>query len=94
MNPPNNASTQEARTLIESVAGTLAEQDQRLREMGLNPSKVRAVDQFLTASQQRQAEAAAQDDLAAVDQEVAEAKAQQSAAGGGSRRVSTKHGFI
>ncbi|HSW06943.1 hypothetical protein [Aquabacterium sp.] len=81
--------TEQAAALIAEVERTLAEGQQQLRSMGLDPAKVRALGQALTPAQQQQADNAVRQDLAAVDQEVAEAQARlraaEPAAGGPSK---------
>jgi uncharacterized protein YceH (UPF0502 family) len=67
--------TEQANALIAEIERSIAEGEAKLREMGLDPQKVRAIDQHMNAEQREQAAAALSADLAAVEQEVAEARA-------------------
>lgn len=80
----------QAAALVAEVQRTLAEGDERLRALGLNPDKVRAMAARLSPEQQQQAEAAAKQDLEAVETEVAQERARLQAqvapAAGGQRK--------
>lgn len=77
---PQTRITEQAAALVADVERTLAEGDERLRSMGLDPNKVRAMADRLSPAHQQEADAAVRRDLAAVDQEVAEEKARLAAA--------------
>jgi len=63
---------QQAQALIEEAQRQLADGDERLRALGLDPARLQALAAAMTAEQRAAAAAAVQADLAAVDQEVAE----------------------
>jgi hypothetical protein len=63
---------QQAQALIEDVQRQLADGDERLRTLGLDPERRLAMAAAMSAEQRAAAAAAVQADLAAVDQEVAE----------------------
>lgn len=75
MPPVPTPLTEEARHLLEQVQQTLAEGEQQLRALGLDPEKVRGFGRHLSADQQAQAEVALRADLESVEQDVAEARA-------------------
>lgn len=77
---PQTPLTEQAAAVVENARRTLAEGDERLRSMGLDPAKVRAMADRLTPALQQEAQAAVRLDLQAVDQEVAEEKARLNAA--------------
>ncbi len=79
----------QAAELVAAVQHTLAEGDERLRALGLDPDKVRAMAARLSPEQQQQAEAAVRQDLEAVETEVAQERARlqaQAAPAGASPR--------
>mgnify|MGYP000865144190 CR=1 FL=1 len=80
MPPVPTPLTEEARHLLEQVQQTLAEGEQQLRALGLDPEKVRGFGRHLSADQQAQAEVALRADLESVEQDVAEARARLNAA--------------
>lgn len=91
---PQTRITEQAAALVADVERTLAEGDERLRSMGLDPAKVRAMAQRLSPAQQQEADASVRRDLAAVDQEVAEEKARLDAAKPGKPGPRKARGFI
>jgi hypothetical protein len=77
---PQTPLTEQAAALIASVERSLADGEQQLRALGLDPAKVRAMAERLNPAQQQEADAAWRADLQAVEQEVAEEKARLAAA--------------
>ena len=71
---------EQAAALLAEAERTLEEGDARLRAMGFDPDKVRALGQDLSPAQQQQADAALRADHEAIEQEVAEERARQRAA--------------
>lgn len=77
----------DARRLMTAVEQSLVDGEARLRALGIDPAKVRALRLPLRAEQQRELDEAVAADRAAIEQEVAEGRArllsgQPSAAGG------------
>lgn len=65
-----------AQTLIDQAQAQLAEGEKRLRDLGLDPAKVRSqAEAGMGARQWEEAQAAFQQDMADIEQEVQEAKA-------------------
>jgi hypothetical protein len=75
MTPDSRSTTEQASALIAEIERSIAEGEAQLREMGLDPNKVRNIDQHMSAEQRERAAAALAADMAAVEQEVAEARA-------------------
>lgn len=91
---PQTRITEQAAALVADVERTLAEGDERLRSMGLDPAKVRAMAQRLSPTQRQEADATVRQDLTAVEQEVAEEKARLDAAKPGKTGPRKARGFI
>lgn len=73
--------TEQAAALLAEAERSIADSDARLRAMGLDPTKVRALADSATAAQRREADEALHRDLADIDQAVAEEKARLTANG-------------
>ena len=86
--------TEQADALLAEVERTLAEGDERLRSMGLDPAKVRALADRLTPAQRQEAEAAVRRDLQDVDQEVALEQARLNAQNPGSGKPPKARRFV
>lgn len=90
---PQTPITEQAAALVADVQRTLAEGEERLRAMGLDPAKVRALADRLTPAQQQEAAAAVRHDLDQVEQDVAMEKARLTAARPG-RNLPRRRGFV
>ncbi|MBL8331486.1 MAG: hypothetical protein JNM08_00205 [Rubrivivax sp.] len=88
--PDRSRIAEEAAALVAAIERTLAEGEARIRAMGLDPEKVRAYGNTLSAAQQKEAEAAVRADLDAIEQEVAEERARMRAAEPASSGVRSK----
>jgi hypothetical protein len=91
---PQTRITEQAAALVADVERTLAEGEERLRSMGLDPAKVRSMADRLSPAHQQEADAAVRRDLAEVEQEVAEEKARLTAAAPAKAAPRKARGFI
>jgi len=95
-NPQGSPITQQAAELVAEVERTLADGERRLRELGLDPAKVRAFGGRPSPDLQRRIDEALAADLRDVERDVAQARAslQGAAAAAPAARPRSGRGFV